>query len=523
MQKSRPTTQVNNRLTLKPNRHSIGFKMVTMLLFNIFLLVLMAVPIAFFSKKISDINSILDNQSQVIQKLKVVNLVINTFADLRYWLADACVSWLMESEERASETKKQLDELLPDLRKIDGPLADLVTEASDQYFQTMLKALDAYVGQNRVLGNSLAVDARKLSVKVETQLNEMLSAAQQRANIAGKEVMGTVNTTNKIVVTVSSIILITNVLLGIFFNSSFSQKLTNTIKRISSTLTMVAKNNDLTVRLDHQSKDELGEMAKGLNIFLDDLHETVIQFTDSAEKQAVMTNDLSLTSQKISDGAQYQSTSFEQLSHSMQSNAMNAQTANELVQEASMNATKTRDGMRKAIKAMEEIEKSSKKIGEAVELITDIADQTNLLALNAAIEAARAGDHGKGFAVVADEVRKLAEKSADSAHAIKKLMADNAREVQSGVKFSQNAGDNLKEMLIIIEKVVEQIQAISNMVHQQAETMEKNTAITESNTSVAKGLSASAEKMIAQTEMLKKVVGRFKIDKVKSPLVGKNS
>ena len=60
---------------------------------------------------------------------------------------------------------------------------------------------------------------------------------------------------------------------------------------------------------------------------------------------------------------------------------------------------------------MEQLQVSSNRIREIVDLVTAIANQTNLLALNAAIEAARAGEHGAGFAVVASEVRKLSEET----------------------------------------------------------------------------------------------------------------
>ena len=75
--------------------------------------------------------------------------------------------------------------------------------------------------------------------------------------------------------------------------------------------------------------------------------------------------------------------------------------------------------VRNAADAMKRIEGSSRKIGEIIGAIDEIAFQTNLLALNAGVEAARAGDSGRGFAVVAAEVRALAQRAADAAKEIK--------------------------------------------------------------------------------------------------------
>ena len=160
--------------------------------------------------------------------------------------------------------------------------------------------------------------------------------------------------------------------------------------------------------------------------------------------------------------------------------------------------------------AISGIEKGSKQMADAVDLITDIADQTNLLALNAAIEAARAGEHGKGFAVVADEVRQLAERSATTAKEIQNLIKENLKQVEGGVRISREAGSKTKDILANVKKIADQLSSVANSTQEQAAAMEQNTSITESNASASEQLAASAEEMSAQAEALKNMVAVFK-------------
>ena len=102
---------------------------------------------------------------------------------------------------------------------------------------------------------------------------------------------------------------------------------------------------------------------------------------------------------------------------------------------------------------MQAITGSSRRIGDIIGVIDDIAFQTNLLALNAAVEAARAGEQGRGFAVVASEVRNLAQRSAAAANEVKKLVGASLADVERGATLVAGAGATMHEILSAVERV----------------------------------------------------------------------
>ncbi len=266
---------------------------------------------------------------------------------------------------------------------------------------------------------------------------------------------------------------------------------------------------DLTKVIDVTNQDEVGNLANSINMMVSNLSGIVDKVKVSAGQMAASTAEITSSSQQIAEGAQQQSASFEELTSSVETNSQNAKGAAVIAQEAVKNAEETRTAMDNTIGAMGSIEKSSKQMAEAVELITDIADQTNLLALNAAIEAARAGEHGKGFAVVADEVRQLAERSASSAKEIQVLIKNSLKEIGHGVQVSKEAGVKTLAIIEKINKMAEQLHQISDSAQEQASVMHENTGITETNASASEELASTAEEMSAQAEALKAVVAQF--------------
>ncbi|CAA9506223.1 MAG: Methyl-accepting chemotaxis sensor/transducer protein [uncultured Sphingomonadaceae bacterium] len=132
-------------------------------------------------------------------------------------------------------------------------------------------------------------------------------------------------------------------------------------------------------------------------------------------------------------------------------------------------ATAGSEAINNTIESIDLISRSSKQIAKIVGVIGEIANQTNLLAFNAAVEAARAGEHGVGFSVVAEEVRRLAERSAEAAAEISRLIDESGERVEQGTERSNNAREAFQGIAKSVEKTARAISEIA----QSADTQEK--------------------------------------------------
>ena len=371
-------------------------------------------------------------------------------------------------------------------------------------------------------------------------LNELQDYMAEYAEYKNADLQNEIMTKLVITIIIVVIALIISLVLCIMIAKKIAAAVVSTKTAVESLahgdLTTVVEDNAL------KRNDEIGEMGKGVDGFIEKLREIVGDIQTSATNVLSSGEDLSGSASQAADASSQVSAAVEEISKGAVSQAESIQTAatntadmgNDIdgISESIQELSKQADDMQKSCdNAMEALNKlisqnagvvesvgvidkqiratneAVEKIAEASNVITAISEQTNLLSLNASIEAARAGEAGKGFAVVATEIGSLAAQSGEAAVNIGQIVSDLVTESQKSV---QRLGDlnqefeaqneQLDSTKKDMESMAEGVKAVSDSSADITSRVENLNSAKDAVVGVIDDLSAISEENAASTQ-----------------------
>lgn len=431
--------------------------------------------------------------------------------------------------------KSQGDERILGLQGING--RDIIASIADAKVQFaewagIIDQLAQQPGEKKISNQLLRVD----------QFNEARDNLDVASGIVEEFMKNEVkNSEEKITISFLKVAAISIALLILSFILGFVyiRKVSNAFKKIQKVMEKLT-DGDLTVeRLDLKSKDEIGQVGMAINSMTGKIRELIEKAVGLSQTVSTASREISLNTEEVvrssthqANDAQTMTMLVRELTMAVTSVAQNAERASTMYQQTVGISTENMrvvdasiNEMNAASEQMNKLQEDSKKIGNILDLIDDIAEQTNLLALNAAIEAARAGEHGRGFAVVADEVRKLAERSGEAtrqiAQIIETMQENTAKSVSAvglGVQSSLDAAaafDKIKGIVNETAQLITEIAAASEEQAAQADdvlqSVQSIAAASEEVCACAEETSASSHDLVESTALLNESLEAFRM------------
>jgi methyl-accepting chemotaxis protein len=415
-----------------------------------------------------------------------------------------------------------------------------------QTYQDRAAVLKSFRGKNVALdtpeGKAAMAGTSEISTKIDGVADPLAASYEAAAKQAANSAVESLAFGIKIAIAIGAF----SVLLGMALSWFVSRSISVPIKAMTAAMGTLAGGNTSIEIPAAANKDEIGDMAKAVKVFKDNMIEADRLRADQeqakaraeAEKRAAMnkmadefessvkgivqmvssaSTELQTTAQSMSATAEETSRQSTAVAAASEQATTNVQTVASAAEELSSSiaeisrqvAESTRiagqavtdaDNTNSQVQALAE---AAQKIGDVVKLINDIAGQTNLLALNATIEAARAGEAGKGFAVVASEVKSLATQTAkateDISAQIKSIQGATTDSVRAIQGIGQTIG-RINEIATTIASAVEEQGAATKEIARNVQQASAGTAEVSSNISgVTK---AAGETGAASTQVL---------------------
>ncbi|PKU22725.1 methyl-accepting chemotaxis protein [Telmatospirillum siberiense] len=424
---------------------------------------------------------------------------------------------IKETQQRYAElmgsVRKSLPEKATELDAIDRSVRNTYDACAPVFEFGLTAVSDA---DNMTALRRMKIECTPLAQKALAEMTTLNDGLLVYADKASDDLTDSTNHTITTVIVLAG----AGILLALALSLWISRKgLTVPIAALRNAMDRLARN-DLSADVPGVArKDEVGEMARTVEVFKTNAHRVremereqveakakaeadrkraMLSMADNFEASVMglvkgvssQANELQTTAQGMAAGASQASSQAETVATAAQNATTNVQTVASATEELSSSISEISRHVTEAAKVstlaseetartntmVEGLARAADKIGEVVKLINDIASQTNLLALNATIEAARAGDAGKGFAVVAGEVKSLANQTGRATEEISSQISAVQEETRRTVEAIRNIGaviNQVREISSGIASAVEEqgaaTQEIARNVQQAAE------------------------------------------------------
>jgi methyl-accepting chemotaxis protein len=441
---------------------------------------------------------------------------------------------IMSGEE---QIKKELDNVASLLAANEKTLAELEPLLTDEAGREQMKAVkearakfmpaqEAFVkmvvaGDTEGAPLKYQFSVRAAQVKYMVSLNKLVDDRNAAMEEAGRKSDEVARKTALLLGALAAAAIAASVLTGMLITRGIVVPLRGAVA-----LARKVASGNLTSQIEVRSRDETGELLEALSEMNESLKGIVGRVREGTESIASASSEIASGNLDLSVRTESQAASLEQtlsamkaLTDAVQQNAQNAQQANQLAQAASQVAAEGGAVVSRVVTTMGSIDASSKKIVDIISVIDGIAFQTNILALNAAVEAARAGEQGRGFAVVAGEVRSLAQRSADAAKEIKRLISDSVEKVAQGSQLVDQAGNTMQGVVASVQRMTDIMGEITHASAEQSAGIERVTHTihdmdknTQQNAALVEQAAAAADSLRTQAQGLEEVVSLFKLE-----------